>query len=118
MGKFKEAMETMAAGIKDLSKLDVVTFEGSVTLKSEGADGVAPLTFAKVMSSAMGNPEVAVKVLASTQTSIDGDIVAFYDTDITEAQRLVHAELVLAGAASRAASIEFVKSIFDDISEF
>lgn len=114
MGKFKVAMQKMADGIGDLSKLDVVTFQGSVTLSS--ADD-APLTFDKVMTSAMGNTTVAVKVLASTQTCLDGDIVAFYDTDITDAQRLAHADLVLAGAESRKASIEFINSIVGDIAD-
>ena len=114
MGKFQEAMQTMADGIGDLSKLDVVTFQGSVTLN---ATDTAPLKFGDVMSSAMGNTTVAVKVLASTQTSIDGDIVAFYDKDITEEQRLAHADLVLAGAESRAASIEFVRSIVGEIAD-
>jgi len=114
MGKFKEAMSTMAEGIKDLSTLDVITFQGSVTL--EGADK-EPLKFAEVMGKARENSAVKVKVLASTQTHIDGDIVAFYDTDITEEQRLAHADLVEAGAESRKATIDFVKSIVGDIAD-
>ncbi len=112
MGKFKDAMSAMADGIKDLSSLDVITFEGSVTL--EGNDDT-PVKFADVMSRAQGNAAVKVKVLASTQTHIDGDIVAFYDTDITEEQRLAHADLVQAGAESRKATIDFVKSVVGDI---
>lgn len=114
MGKFKAAMATLANGIEDLSTLDVITFQGSVTLES---DDKALVNFADVMTKAKGNTAVKVKVLASTQTSIDGDIVAFYDTDITEAQRLAHADLVLAGAASRKATIDFVKSIVGDIAD-
>jgi len=113
MGKFQAAMKTMADGINDLSTLDVVTFEGAVTL---AGDVTAPVTFSDVMTIAIkGNAEVKVKVLASTQTSIDGDIVAFYDKDITEAQRLAHSELVLSGAESRKATIDFVKSVVGDI---
>lgn len=115
MGKFKEAMSAMAEGIKDLSKLDVVTLQGSVTLENTDEDKV--VTFDKVMDKARGNPEVKVKVLASTQTHIDGDIVAFYDTDISEEQRLAHADLVQAGAESRRATIDFVKSIVGDIAD-
>lgn len=115
MGKFQEAMQKLAEGIKDLSTLDVITFQGSVTL--EGTDQV-PVKFADVMSNAMkGNAAVKVKVLASTQTHIDGDIVAFYDAEITEAQRLAHADLVLAGAESRRATIDFVKSVVGDLKD-
>jgi hypothetical protein len=114
MGKFKEAMSTMAEGIQDLSTLDVITFQGSVIL--EGADQ-EPAKFAEVMAKAKGNTSAKVKVLASTQTHIDGDIVAFYDTDITEEQRLAHADLVHAGAESRKATIDFVKSIVGDIAD-
>ena len=114
MGKFKEAMSKMAEGIQDLSRLDVITFQGSVTL--EGADE-EPAKFEEVMAKAKGNAAVKVKVLASTQTHVDGDIVAFYDTDITEEQRLAHADLVQAGAESRQASIDFVKSIVGDIAD-
>lgn len=115
MGKFKEAMQELAAGIEDLSKLDVVTFQGSVTLEG---DATAPMKFSDVMSKAIeGTAGVNVKVLASTQTSIDGDIVAFYDKDITEAQRLAHADLVISGAESRKATIDFVKSVIGDIAE-
>lgn len=114
MGKFKGAMEKLAGAVQDLSTLDVITFQGSVTLD---VDGTVPVGFAEVMDKAKGNAAVKVKVLASTKTSIDGDIVAFYDTDITEAQRLAHADLVLAGAASRKATIDFVKSIVGDIAD-
>ncbi|MEM6999563.1 MAG: hypothetical protein AAF529_02170 [Pseudomonadota bacterium] len=112
MGKFKDAMTKMAEGIKDLSTLDVITFQGSVTLES--ADGEIS-KFENVMEKAKGNPTVKVKVLASTRTHIDGDIVAFYDTDITNEQKQAHAELVKAGAESRKATIDFVKSIVDDV---
>ena len=115
MGKFKEAIAKMAEGIDDLSKLDVVTFQGSVTLKGSEQ---TPLKFSEVMSRAVsGDNAVEVKVLASTQTSIDGDIVAFYDKDITEAQRLAHGDLVLAGAESRKATIDFVTSVVGEIAD-
>lgn len=113
MGKFNEAMQTLANGIKDLSTLEVVTFQGAITLTS--ADSESLYKFDEVMARARANPEIKAKVLASTRSSIDGDIVAFYDTDITEEQRLAHAELVEMGSESRKATIEFVKSVVGDI---
>ncbi|WP_445425592.1 hypothetical protein [Alishewanella sp. HL-SH06] len=114
MSTFKQAMSNLANAVQDLSKLDVITFEGSVTL--EGSDPEL-VRFSDVMAKAKDNTTVKVKVLASTQTSIDGDIVAFYDTNITDAQRLAHADLVQAGAESRKATIDFVKSIVGDIAD-
>ncbi len=111
MGLFKDALTKMGEGIKDLSSLDVVTFEGSVQL--EASDKVT--TFDQVMSKATGNTDVKVKVLASTQTKIDGDIVAFYDKDITQEQMDAHAELIEAAEASRTGTIDFIKSIVGDI---
>lgn len=115
MGKFQQAMLKLAEGIDDLSKLDVVTYEGSVVLTG---DTTAPMKFSDVMSKALASDaEVKAKVLASTQTSIDGDVVVFYDKDITDAQRLAHEELVKAGSESRKATIEFVKSVIGDIAD-
>lgn len=114
MGKFREAMSAMAGKIEDLSTLDVITFEGSVTLT---ASDDQPVKFAQVMDKAKGNTDVNVKVLASTQTHIDGDIVAFYDTEITEEQRLAHADLVQAGAESRKSTIDFVRSVLGSIAD-
>jgi flagellar capping protein FliD len=113
MSTFKKAMSNLADAVQDLSKLDVITFQGSVTLEN---DANHPVSFSEVMTQAKGNATVKVKVLASTQTCIDGDIVAFYDTNITEAERMAHADLVQAGAESRKATIDFVKSIVGDIS--
>lgn len=99
----------MAEGLKDLSSLDVVTFQGRVELTAQ--DKI--VTFQQVMDKATGNTGIKVKVLASTRTDIDGDIVVFYDQDITEEQKLAHAEMVEIGRNSRAATVDFLKSLFD-----
>lgn len=112
MGKFEKAMSDMAGKIKDLSTLDVVTFQGSVTV--EGSDK-EPTKFSEVMTKAKGSTDVKVKVLASTQTHIDGDIVAFYDKDITGEERQAHLELIRSGAETRKATIDFVKSVLGDL---
>lgn len=109
MGAFKDAMQALANGVKDLSSLDVVTFQGRVELDAQ--DSVK--TFDQVMEKALGNTNIKAKVLASTQAKIDGDLVVFYDQDITSDQMDAHAKLVEIGRQSRSATIDFIKSFID-----
>ena len=110
MGLFETAFKKIGDGLEDLTSLDVVTFQGSVLL--EGGD--IPATFDNVMNAAKGSATVKVKVLASTQCKIDGDILAFYDKDITPQQAEAHADLVALGKQSRQVAVDFVKNVDGD----
>ena len=109
MGLFADAFKKMAAGIDDLSSLEVVTFQGSVNL----AAGDSIESFEDVLSKAKANADVTVKVLASTKTRLDGDAMTFYDTGITEEQKLAHAELVDAANENRQATINFIREMIN-----
>ncbi len=114
MGDFKSAMQGIATAVKDLTSLDVVTFQGRVDLQGQSS---VP-DFDTVMSKVMGNTNVNAKVLASTQMKLDGDIVAFFDEDITAEQKQAHAELIKIASDSRAATVQFIKDAIGDISGF
>jgi len=113
MGKFTTAFSNIADTIGDLSSLDVVTFSGSVTLEKSDAPAAIPTSFDTVIKGALANAEV--KILASTQMKIDGDIVTYYDENIDDTQIKAHIEAVQAGKESRQATINFVKEVLSDL---
>ncbi|PSV49997.1 hypothetical protein [Photobacterium indicum] len=114
MGQFRMALDKMAEGIKDLSSLDVVTYEGRVTLQSgESLDNV---NFETVLQKAKDNPDIDLKIVASTHVEIDGDITTFYDEDISDEQKQAHIELIDIGAENRNATVEMIMGVIGDVS--
>ncbi|AGA90782.1 hypothetical protein Thimo_2021 [Thioflavicoccus mobilis 8321] len=58
-----------------------------------------------------------LKLLASTQVKLDGDVLVYFDTGITPDEAKAHAELVSLGQKTREATIDFVHRVvgLDDI---
>jgi hypothetical protein len=109
MGAFKDALKKIGDAVQDATSLDVVMYQGSIE-----ADLIAngmPDNFQKVLELAAGSTQVKVKLLASTQVKLDGDILAYYDTGITADQAKAHAELVSLGQKTREATIDFVHRV-------
>lgn len=115
MGVFKVAFKSIGDAVKDAASLDVVTFKGSIEADMNHTN--MPDTFEKVLKLAEGNTQVKVKLLASTQVKLDGDILAYFDTGITPDEAKAHAELVSIGQKTREATVEFVHRVvgLDDI---
>ena len=109
MGVFKETFQKIGSALADASSLDVVTFRGSVETIASGAE--LPENFQQVIALASQNTQVKVKLLASTQTKIDGDILAYFDEDITESEMAAHAKLLELGQQNRAAAMDFVRRV-------
>ena len=109
MGVFKETFQKIGSALADTSSLDVVTFRGSVATIASGAE--LPENFQQVIALASQNTQVKVKLLASTQTKIDGDILAYFDEDITESEMAAHAKLLELGQQNRAAAMDFVRRV-------
>lgn len=112
MATFEDAYNTIRDGIKDLSSLDVVTFKGSVRAKLTG--DAMPEDFQAVLKLA-GQAGADVTLLASTQTKIDGDVLAYFDAAITPEETRAHAELIAIGEKNREATIEFVRRVVQHI---
>lgn len=111
MGTFTEAFNKIGGAIKDVSTLDVVTFKGSIKAKLTG--DTMPEDFKAVLNLA-GASDVDLKLVASTQMMIDGDILDYSDNDISDVERSAHNELVTLGQANREATMEFVRRVILD----
>jgi len=111
MGVFQKAFKSIGEAIEDASSLDVVTFKGSIEGELNTDD--MPDDFKKVIEKAKGNTDVKVKLLASTQVKLDGDVLAYFDTGITPEESKAHAELVALAQKTREATIEFVRRVVD-----
>ncbi|MCW9052817.1 MAG: hypothetical protein OQJ91_10995 [Motiliproteus sp.] len=114
MGVFRDAFKTIGEAVTDMSSLDVVTYKGSIEAELSG--NKMPENFQDVLNLA-GTSEVKLKLLASTQMKLDGDILAYSDTAITPEEAEAHRDLVELGQENRLATIDFVHRVvgLDDI---
>jgi len=110
MTLFENALKKIAEAAADMSSLDVTTFKGSVVIKSTTKLD----SFDQVLTAAKANQAVNMKVLASTKVKIDGDINAFYDTDIDASEKIAHNSLVVEAAENRRETIEMIKDIIGE----
>lgn len=115
MGLFKDAFKKIGEGVKDASSLDVVTFKGSVEAELTGSN--MPKTFEKVLDLAAQNTAIKVRLLASTQAKLDGDILTYFDSGISPEEAAAHNALVEVAQQNREAVIDFVARVvgLDDI---
>ena len=115
MGVFRDAFKKIGDGIQDAASLDVVTFKGAIEADLTTVN--MPGTFQKVLELAAGATQVKLKLLASTQVKLDGDVLVYFDTGITPDEAKAHAELVSLGQKTREATIDFVHRVvgLDDI---
>jgi len=110
MALFEQAFKKIGEAVSDLSSLEVITYTGSVTIKANTKVD----TFDKVFAAAKANQNVDLKVLASTRVNIDGDIVAFYDSEIAEEEKLAHNQLVVEATDNRRDTVDMVRDILGD----
>jgi hypothetical protein len=93
----------------------VVTFKGSVEADLTGAN--MPKTFESVLDLAAQNTAIKVRLLASTQAKLDGDILTYFDSGISAEEAAAHNALVEVAQQNREAVIDFVARVvgLDDI---
>jgi hypothetical protein len=103
MGKFSEALDKIAEGIKDMSSLEVVNYKGTIQIE---ADNV-PADFSTILSLAKSQGSLTVN--ACTYVELDGDMKVFYDKEITQAEMDSHQELVDIARESRQAVVDLFK---------
>jgi hypothetical protein len=113
MSVFQTAFDKIATEIGDLTSLDVVTFKGSINSTLTGDN--MPKDFESVLKLA-GQNNATVTLLASTQTKLDGDILAYFDSAIKPEELAMHNELVKLGQENRKSTIELFRNIIKDIS--
>lgn len=109
MGLFTDAFKKIGEGLADASKLDVVTFKGSVAAELTGAN--MPKDFDAVLNLAAQNTDIKVRLLASTQSMIDGDTLAYFDAAITPEEAAAHNALVELAQSNRESVIDFVQRV-------
>lgn len=113
MGAFTDAFQKIgtriSAGLTDAASLDVVTFTGTVEATIDETS--LPQTFEEVLKAASASTTAKVRLLASTQSKLDGDILTYYDTAITPEEASAHNELVELAQQNRQAIIEFVHQV-------
>lgn len=108
MGLFTKAFETIADGLKDLATLDVVTYKGSINLTSLGDKA----DFGSILANAKA--QANFRVVAATQSELDGDTKAFYDNNVTAEELAAHQTLVESATAKRAAVVKIFENLIVD----
>ena len=108
MAEWKEILEDVKKGIKDLATLEVVTLTGDIkSLISE--KGEIPWdTLIKKSKAAQGS----IQLVAATHTKIDSDTVQFVTSSTLENMDYlirIHEAAVQSARENRQAVIEFVK---------
>ena len=111
---FKSALSGIAAGIQDLSSLEVTTYKGKITIQKESTDD-PPKKFDDIIKKAKS--EGNFSILACTYVAIDGDTQIFYDNEITETERNAHHALVDIARQNRQAVVDLVKDLIVDLAK-
>lgn len=106
MASFKEALDKIAEGLKDLSSLEVVTYKGSIDIQ-----GVELKLHGDMIESVLNNAKARAdfKLLACTYFELDADTTVFFDKDITAEERAAHQVLVESALSKRDAVVALFK---------
>lgn len=112
MSLFKDAFTKIGQAVDDMSSLDVITFKGSVEIKS--STDLKDFDFDDVLTAAKASQTVDIKLLASTRVKMDGDVTVFYDNAITDSERSSHEQLVTEAAQNRKETVSMIKDILGD----
>ena len=104
MSKFKEAFDSIARGVEDLSSLEVISYKGTISIKAGDA---YPETFDKILDNARAQADF--KIMACTTSELDGDVKFFYDKDMTKSDMDAHLQLVEAARKSRQGFVDMFK---------
>ena len=111
---FKSALSGIAAGIQDLSSLEVVTYKGKISIKKD-ATGDPPKKFDDIIKKAKSEGDF--NIMACTYVAIDGDMQVFYDNDLTEIERNAHHALVDMARQNRQAVVDLFKDVIVDLAK-
>ncbi len=97
---FGEALQSIGDGIKDLARLNVRTYTGTISGRVEGQDAQ------EVMDKAF--QEGKLEVVAITTMMLDGDVDQFIsnNSDVKQELHDAHFNAVQAGQRSRQAAFE------------
>ncbi len=109
MSSFKQAFDSIAKGVEDLSSLEVVSYKGTISIKSEEP---CPDTFDSILENARSQADF--KIMACTTSKLDGDVKFFYDQDITKSDMDAHLQMVDAARKNRQGFIEMFKEAISD----
>jgi hypothetical protein len=111
---FKTALSGIAAGIQDLSSLEVVTYKGKISIKKEATED-PPKKFNDIIKKAKSEGDF--NIMACTYVAIDGDTQIFYDNEITEIERNAHHALVDIARQNRQAIVDLFKDVIVDLAK-
>jgi hypothetical protein len=111
---FKTALSGIAAGIQDLSSLEVVTYKGKISIKKEATED-PPKKFNDIIKKAKSEGDF--NIMACTYVAIDGDTQIFYDNEITEIERNAHHALVDIARQNRQAVVDLFKDVIVDLAK-
>ena len=103
MGKFTEALDKIADGIKDMSSLEVVNYKGTIVVQADNVPG----DFNSILDNAKNQGDF--KINACTYVELDGDMKVFYDKDITQTEMEAHQEMVDIARDNRQAVVDLFK---------
>ncbi len=109
MGLFQTAFKKIGEGLADASSLDVVTFKGSIVAELNASN--MPDSFQAVLDLAAKNTDIKVRLLASTQSKLDGDVLVYFDNAITPDEASAHNELVALAQKNREALLDFLHRV-------
>ena len=106
MASFKDALDKIAEGLKDLSSLEVVTYKGTIDINAVdlklGGDMIAAVL-------ANAKTKADFRLLACTYFELDADTTVFFDKDITADERAAHQVLVESALSKRDAVVTLFK---------
>jgi hypothetical protein len=111
---FKTALSGIAAGIQDLSSLEVVTYKGKISIRKEATED-PPKKFNDIIKKAKSEGDF--NIMACTYVAIDGDTQIFYDNEITEIERNAHHALVDIARQNRQAIVDLFKDVIVDLAK-
>lgn len=104
MADFQDAFDSIKAGIKDISQLNVRTFTGDISVD---ANNIANLKLTDLLGGS-GSASASVKVVGITNVMLDGDVDQFITSASVPAVTVTaHNAAVEAGQKSRQAVFQF-----------
>jgi hypothetical protein len=111
VSKFEEAFNKVAAEIKDLATLDVMTLSGTINLAVTGAggnsQGIDPTAFYERLKTEAASGST-IQVVAFTHKEVDSDSVVFVRSDADSKLLAAHQEMVKAADQARMDFLKFV----------
>lgn len=102
MGK---PLDAIVEALGDLTSLEVITYRGTIALTLD--DKKRP-DFEKMLAASQAAG--TMKIIAATNSRVDGDLSTFMDTDATTTDLATHHQFVESAIAKRQALLELLKT--------